>query len=369
MTGPIRDKVILNIPCFRLYNQRIAGTGCGNPGELVKYLLAMQAQDHAGAKWSIGVRLPDATDADVDKAIADRDIVRTWLMRGTLHFVAAEDIHWLLGLVAPRIIAGSATRHQQLDLDNGTFAHCKDIFSNALQGGKQLTRSDMYGLLEKEHISTTGQRGYHILWWAALEGLICFGPQDGKQQTFVLLDEWVPKKKILGRDQALAELARRYFASRGPATLQDFVWWSGLKITEAQAGLLAVASELEQFTVDGQTYWMPSDTVNVCEKMQRIYLLPGFDEYMLGYKDRTAILDPQYAHQTVPWNNGMFSSTIVMDGRITGTWRRTFKKGSVIIKPQPFVAFTEKELEQFSAAADHYGRFLGMPVIISEISI
>jgi hypothetical protein len=369
VTDPKRDTILLNIPCLRLHNQQIAGTGCDSPGGLVKHLVAMQAQDHAGAKWSIGLRLPDATDSDVEKAIADRAIVRTWLMRGTLHFVAAEDVHWILGLVAPRIISGSATRHQQLDLDNGTFAHCKEIFLNALQGGRHLTRDEMYALLEKAHISTTGQRGYHILWWAALEGLICFGPQDGKQQTFVLLDEWVPKKKILGRNQALAELARRYFASRGPATLQDFVWWSGLKITDARAGLIAAASELGQFTVDGQTYWMSSDTANVFEKMQRIYLLPGFDEYMLGYKDRTAILDPHDAHQIVPWKNGMFSSTIVMDGRITGTWRRTFKRGSVIIKPQPFVAFTAKELEQFSAAADHYGRFLGMPVIISEISI
>lgn len=364
MIDPITDSNLPDIPGLRLHNQQITGTGYCKPSELIKHLVAVQAQDYAGAKWSIGLRLPDATDQDVEKAIAERTIVRTWLMRGTLHFVAAEDVHWILELVAPRIIAGSATRHQRLDLDNATFAHCKDLFSNALQGGKQLTRDEMYAVLEKADISTIGQRGYHILWWAALEGLICFGLQDGKQQTFVLLDEWVPKTKVMGRDQALAELAGRYFTSRGPATLQDFVWWSGLKVTEARAGLKAAASQLEQLTVDGQTYWMAPNTANVSGKRQKMYLLPGFDEYMLGYKDRSAILDPQHSSRIVPWNNGMFSSTIVMDGLIGGTWRRTFKRGPVIITPQPFVEFTEEEEKEFSKAAEHYGRFLGMPVII-----
>jgi hypothetical protein len=361
---PISDSNLRDIPSLRLHNQQISGTGYRKPGELIKHLAAVQAQDYAGAKWSIGLRLPDANDSDVEKAIAERTIVRTWLMRGTLHFVAAEDIHWMLELVAARIIAGSATRHKSLGLDEGIFAHCKDIFVNALRGGEQLTRDEMYAVLENANISTTGQRGYHILWWAALDGLICFGPQDGKQQTFVLLKEWVPKSRSLERDEALAELAWRYFTSRGPATLQDFVWWSGLKVTDARTGLKAVASQLEQLIVDGQIYWMAADIANVFEKMQKIYLLPGFDEYMLGYKDRAAILDPQYSNQIVPWNNGMFSPTIVMDGRIAGTWRRTFKRGSVIITPQPFVEFAEAEKKEFSKAAEHYGRFLEMPVII-----
>jgi len=364
---PVKDRDILDIASLRLHNQQIIGTLYHTPGDLVKHLVAMQAQDYAGVKWSVGLRLIESTKSDFDKAIADKTIVRTWLMRGTLHLVAAEDIHWLLKLVAPRIIASSRTRHQRLDLDYETFAHSKDIFINALQGGKQLTRDQMYKLLENENISTAGQRGYHILWWAALEGLICFGPEDGKQQTFVLLDEWIPKKMILKREEALAELVRRYFISRGPATLQDFVWWSGLKVTDARIGLKAAASQLEQITIGDQTYWMSRNAPETSKIVQRMYLLPGFDEYMLGYKDRSAVLDGQYSRHIVPGNNGMFSSTIVKDGHIVGTWRRTFKNNHIIINPHPFIEFTEAEKKLFSAASNQYGQFLEMSVSINYV--
>lgn len=355
----------MNIASLRLHNQQITDTRSHTPDELVKHLVAMQAQDYSGVKWSVGLRLSESTVSDFEKAIANRLIVRTWLLRGTLHLVAAEDIHWLLQLVAPRIIAGSVTRHQRLDLDYETFAHCKDIFLHALQGGKQLTRDQMYKLLEDKNVSTAGQRGYHILWWAALEGLICFGPEDGKQQTFVLLDEWIAENTVLKREEALAELARRYFTSRGPATLQDFVWWSGLKVTDARAGLEASASQLEQMTTGDTTYWMSPNAPETFKKEQRMYLLPGFDEYLLGYKDRSVVLDAQYFQKIVPGNNGIFSSTIVKDGQIIGTWRRTLKNDHVIITPQSFIEFTETQKKLFSAASNEYSRFLEKNVSIN----
>ncbi|WP_321417898.1 winged helix DNA-binding domain-containing protein [uncultured Methanomethylovorans sp.] len=367
MIDPVKDKDILDIASLRLHNQQITGTLYHTPADLVKHLAALQAQDYAGVKWSVGLRLTESTKVDFDKAIADKTIVRTWLMRGTLHLVAAEDIYWMLELVAPRIIAGSATRHQRLGLDNEIFAHCKDIFIHALSGGKQLTRDEMYKLLEDQNISTVGQRGYHILWWSVLEGLICVGPEDGKQQTFVLLEDWIPKNTILKRDEALAELARRYFTSRGPATLQDFVWWSGLKITDARFGLKAVASQLEQITIDNRTYWMPPNAPQISIKVQKMYLLPGFDEYMLGYKDRSAVLNAQYSQQIVPGNNGMFSSTIVKDGQIVGTWRRSFKNDHIIITPQPFIEFKGSERKLFSVASNQYGQFLEMSVSINDV--
>ena len=212
----------------RLGNQSIAPAASLTPGEVVKRLGAVQAQDYLGALWALGLRMQRAVEADIEQAIANREIIRTWPMRGTLHFVAAEDVRWMLALLTPRILARAARRHQQLALDEATFARSETLFTNALENGRSLTRNQMMDVLEQAGISTKGQRGYHILGWAAQNGLICFGPRQGKQHTFVLLDEWLPSGKSLSREEALAELAHRYFTGHGPATIQDFIWWSGL---------------------------------------------------------------------------------------------------------------------------------------------
>jgi hypothetical protein len=233
------------------------------------------------------------------------------------------------------------------------------LFARALQGGRQLTRDEMYQLLEQANISTAGQRGYHILWRSAQEGLICFGVPSGKQQTFTLLDEWAPRTKNLERDEALAELTRRYFTSHGPATAQDFVGWSGLTVTDTRAGLEMVKSHLVQETVNGQTYWMSPNMPAREDKSPMTYLLPGFDEYLLGYKDRTAALDPLHAPKIAPGNNGMFSPTLVTDGRVAGTWKRTLKKDSVVITVSPFTSLSEAQNRAIGAVAERYGRFVG----------
>jgi hypothetical protein len=351
----------LDIAHHRLYNQQISHTKSTTPDEVVAWLGAIQAQDYPGAKWSIALRLPNGTDGEIEQAIADKTIIRTWPMRGTLHFVAAADIRWMLALLTPRIIASSTLRHQRLELDEAIFARCKDLFTKALQGDKQLTRDQMYRVLEQNNISPTGQRGYHILWRSAQEGLICFSALRDKQQTFALLDEWAPNTQTMERDQALAELAKRYFTSRGPATLQDFVWWSGLKVSDARAGLAMINSQLVQESIVGQTYWMPNISVSQSSSAT-IHLLPGFDEYVLGYKDRSAVLNPMYAAKICPGNNGMFMPTIVINGRIVGTWKRTLKKHAVVMTPIPFTTLTVAENHAFSTAASHYGTFLDLPV-------
>jgi hypothetical protein len=355
----------LDIAHRRLHNQQIAGMRFDKPSEVVASLGAMQAQDYLGALWAIGLRLPNATEADIEQALAERAIVRTWPMRGTLHFVAAADVRWIIELLAPRIIAGSAHRYRQLALDDATFARSRELFANALQGGKQLSREAMFALLEAAQISTAGQRGFHILGRLAQEGLICFGARQGKQQTFVLLDEWAPNAKRLARDEALAELAKRYFTGHGPATLQDFVWWSGLKVSDAKAGLDMVAAQLTEEGMNGQRYWMAQAAPASHHISPTAYLLPGFDEYMLGYTDRSAALDPQHVQKIQPGKNGMFSSTIVIDGRIVGTWKRTIKKKAVVIAATPFVPPTTAENDAIAAAARRYGEFLGMPVVLS----
>jgi hypothetical protein len=343
----------------RLYQQQIASTKFKAPGQVVAWLGALQAQDFAGAKWSIGLRLPEATEAGIEQAIAAKTIVRTWPMRGTLHFVAAEDARWMLKLLTPRIIAQTAGRHRQLELDEATFARSKELFAQALQGGQQLTRDEMQQLLEGANISTAGQRGYHILVRSAQDGLICFGVPSGKQQTFTLLDEWTPATKSLERDEALAELAKRYFMSHGPATIQDLAWWSGLTLTDARAGLEQVKSKLSQETVNGQTYWLSPDMPVIEADSPTAYLLPGFDEYMLGYTDRSAIVEAIHAQKIVPGKNGVFNPTIVIDGKVMGTWKRTVKKDTVTITLSPFASFSQAQNRAIGVAAEHYGRFVG----------
>ena len=245
----------------RLCNQSIAPAALMTPGEVVKKLGAVQAQDYLGALWALGLRMQRAVEADIEQAIANREIIRTWPMRGTLHFVAPEDVRWMLTLLTPRILARAARRHQQLELDEDTFARGETLFTDALRNGRCLTRNQMMDVLEQAGISTKGQRGYHILGWAAQNGLICFGPRQGKQHTFVLLDEWLPSGNSLSREEALAELTHRYFTGHGPATIQDFIWWSGLTAGDARAGLEMVKSQLAHEQLDDQLYWFwPSPT-------------------------------------------------------------------------------------------------------------
>jgi hypothetical protein len=201
----------------RLSNQRIGGKGFEWPEEVVRWMGAIQAQDYAQSLWAIGLRLGSATAADVERAVAEARIVRTWPVRGTIHFVPAEDVSWMLKLSAARVLAADGRRLGQLGLDRETLQRCGRLFRDALEGGRRLSRQSMMELLEGAGIGTGGQRGYHILWFLSQAGLICPGPMQDKQQTFVLLDEWVPASRELSREEALAELAERYFASHGPA--------------------------------------------------------------------------------------------------------------------------------------------------------
>jgi hypothetical protein len=350
---------------YRLVSQDIGYPRCKTASEVVASLGAMQAQDYPGALWSIGLRLPKSTAPDMEQAISDRLVIRTWPMRGTLHFVAAADVRWMLELLTPRIVAGSAGRRRQLEIDDVAIERSKGAVIKALQGGKQLTREALYALLATVHISTAAQRGLHILWRLAQDGVICFGPREGKQPTFVLLDEWAPNAINLDRGEALAKLALRYFTGHGPATLQDFVWWSGLKMSDAKAGLDIVASQLEPEKIDDKVYWMPQDMAASDKVSPTAHLLPGFDEYMLGYKDRSAALDPVHAQKMIPGDNGRFMPTILMDGHVVGTWKRTLKRNTIHITAAPFTSLNKVQKRAFAAAAQRYGQFIGMAVSVA----
>jgi Winged helix DNA-binding domain len=351
----------VEITTQRVANQHLAKTKFKKPSQVVDWFGAVQAQDYLGSLWAIGLRTAGTTEHDVEKAIADRSIVRTWPMRGTLHFVPAADVRWMLKLLTPRVVARSAGRYKQLGLDEETFSRSRKVFARALEGGKQLTRTEMYQKLEAARIAVTGQRGIHILSHLAQDGLICFAGRSGKQQTFALLEEWVPAAKSFERDEALAELAKRYFRSHGPATLQDFTWWSGLKTTEARAGLEMAQAHLLQEVIDDKVYWFPSSTRRSTNATAMAVLLPVYDEYTVAYKDRSAILDARDARQT---GNGIFRSTIVMDGRVAGTWSRALRKDTVVITTSPFAKFKRSEAAALNTAAECYGAFLGASVIL-----
>ncbi|BCU76832.1 winged helix DNA-binding domain-containing protein [Luteolibacter sp. LG18] len=348
---------------------RLSAQGIGFPrqsaGAVVRRLGAMQAQDYLGALLAIGLRVSGATEAFIEQAVRDREIVRTWPMRGTLHFVAPEDVRWMLALLSPRIVAGAATRHRQLELDDAVFRRSRTLLEKALQGGKELTRDAAYGLLEDAGISCNGQRGYHILWKLSQDAVLCGGPREGKQPTFVLLDEWVPESRTLEPDEALAEIARRYFTSHGPATLADFVWWTGLKVTDAKRGLGLVSPELEKTVADGETYWMSRSLAADAPRKQGVHLLPGFDEFLLGYKDRSAMLAAEHAGRIVPGNNGMFLPMLVVDGEVKGTWKRTLRKKSVAVDFEAFGELPGRVATDARKAAERYAEFLGLTLELS----
>ncbi len=357
---------ILDIAHQRLLNQHIAGTPFEKPADAVAWLGAVQAQDYAGAKWAIGQRVQGATDAAMDQAFANGTLLRTHVMRPTWHFVTPADIRWMLQLTAPRVNAVNASYYRRHALDDAVFLQSNAVLAKALQGGKQLTRAELASALQQAGIATGDVlRLTFLMIRAELDGVICSGARRGKQFTYALLDERVPQTKTLERDEALAELTRRYFTSHGPATLQDFVWWSGLSTADTRAGLEMVTSHLVHEVVDGQTYWFSQQTLFAKDLSQTTYLLPNFDEYTVGYTDRSALFDVLRTGMVTPSANVALNHTIVMNGRIVGNWKRVLKKDAVVITPYAFSAFTDAEHQTFTTAAHHYGKFLDLPVILA----
>jgi hypothetical protein len=345
--------------CDRLFNQGIVPVAHDAPEKAVAALGTMQAQEWPGVLWSIGLRTRGAGMAGVETAVAGRRIVRTWLMRGTLHVAAAEDVRWLLDLLGPRLIAASASRRRQLGLNEPVLARSRKFIAKNLRGDRPMARDTLYGLLERERLANSPQQKRHILFFLALEGLVCFAAHQGKQPAFALLDEWVLSGRRLDRPEALAELARRYFFSRAPATLADFSWWSGLTMADARSGLEAVSASLVWQKTDGQLYWIPAARPASPPVQPSVFLLPGFDEYLLGYKERRAALDPLHAGRVCPGGNGIFRPTLVVDGRVRGTWGRLRGKKNVTLALQLFAPLNKAELQAVETAAESYGRFLG----------
>lgn len=348
----------------RLYNQGLANNRFENAAEVVQWLGAVQSQDYAGAKWALSLRLPGIIDTELDTLFNDGKILRTHVMRPTWHFVHPADIRWLLELTAPRVNAFNAYYYRQLGLDEDLHQRSNAAIIKALQGGQFLTRAELANVLLAAGIPADGMRLGYIVHRAELDAVICSGPRRGKQFTYALLDERAPQAKSLPRDEALAELVRRYFTSHGPATVQDFAWWSGLTVNDTKLGIDMIRSELAFDVIDGDSYWFAANMQNAPKPdVTKAYLLPNYDEYTVAYteRNRVAIYSPPIKPE-VSAGDFIFSHTMVMDGYVVGSWRRTFEKRTAIIEMAPFAPLSESERQAFEAEAERYSKFLKMGV-------
>jgi hypothetical protein len=347
---------------LRLLNQRISLPTFGKPEEVVNWMGVVQAQDYFGAKWSLGLRMRAATDGAIDQAFNEGTILRTHLLRPTWHFVTPKDIRWLLALTAPQVHKLNSYMVRNVELDDSIFKRSDAILAKALAGGNQLTREELKGVLEGAGIAAdNGVRASYLLMHAELQGIICSGPRRGKQFTYALLDERAPQTEIFAREEALAELAQRYFVSRGPATVQDFAKWSSLTLVDARNGLEAIKDGLEYETVGKQTYWFLRPRAPIMTDSPTAYLLSVYDEYISSYKNRSAMAGEALTKQFSAMGNAL-QYVIIIDGKFVGTWKRVVKKDTVIVQLNPLLKLSKDEVRAVAAAAEQYGTFLGLPV-------
>lgn len=336
------------------------------PGEVVDWFGAMQAQDLASGEWSFGVRCVGLTQADVHQATVDRKILRTWPMRGTVHFVPPRDARWMLEVTGVRALAGAARRREQLGLSDATVDTAAEVLRQALRGGGCLTRAECVEHLVEAGLHTASEHGYHLLWYASQIGVTCIGPQRGKEQTFVLLDEWVPDPRVLDRDEALAVLALRFVRSHGPVTRHDLARWTGLTMGDTTRAIALAGDELEPVDVGGTEMVVAAGVLDdEARPSPDVLLLPGFDEYMLGYKDRAAMLTDEQFERVVPGRNGVFKPTVVVDGRVVGTWSRKVRAAHVDVEVTPFGRIPAAAQRGLDRAAAAYGEYLGLDARVS----
>jgi len=342
----------------RLSNQLLSTSNFKRPAEVVRWLGAAQAQDFSGAKWALAQRGPNSTDAVIEKTYNEGKILRTHVMRPTWHFVAPDDIRWLLQLTAPRVNTALGSNYRNFELDQATFKRCNKVLTSALKGGKHLTRASLKKVLNDSGVAADDPvRLAHILVHAELDAIICSGPRLGKQFTYALLEERVPPAKSLDREEALVKLTRRYFTSHGPATLRDFMWWSGLTAADARNGIGMVERNLTKITHHDQVYWSAPSTKSVPAITPRAHLLSTYDEYIVAYKDRTAIMGRDGRSATV---NALMGPAVIVNGEVVGTWKRREEKESVQVYIKPFRSLNKSESTEISKAVDRYTKFLGL---------
>ncbi len=333
----------------RFSNHRLLRSDLLSPAAVVRWLGAVQAQDYPAAKWGLGLRARGVSDADVERAFDQGEILRTHILRPTWHFVSPADIRWMLALTAPRVQAANAHYYRILELDAPTRRRSRAVLERALRG-KSLTRAELGTVLRSARISTDTLRLAHLMADAELEGVVVSGPRRGKQFTYALLEERAPRAAVLPREEALVELTRRYFSSHGPASLRDYAWWSGLTVREAKTGI--ELAELEAEVFDGHTYWFYASSAAPARANLSAQFLPNYDEYLIAYKDRGPVVGTS--------GRDVFTHYFVASGRLAGSWKRTLEKDSVVVDAAPYQRLSREDRRALAASAERYGRFLGL---------
>lgn len=349
-----------NIAQRRLAAQHLTRAPFSSAVDAVRAQGAVQAQDYGGAKWALGLRCPRETDASIDRALAKGAIVRTHVLRPTWHIVDPADIRWMLALTAPRVKRTMLAYDRQLGLDGDTFERSNAVLRRALKGGVQMTRAEIGGVLRASGLtSLDSMRIGHLLLGAELDRVVISGARRGKQLTYALFDERVPETPALDREEALVRLATLYFGTRGPATAGDFAWWSGLTAGDAREGIRLAGGALESENVDGLTYWSAADAPRVRGGAPSAHLLPNYDEYFIGHRDRGAIMERV---RSTPGANvdTLAAHVIEVGGQIVGGWKRAVKRGAVTITMYPIVKLTADERALIRGAAERHAEFLDL---------
>jgi len=349
------------IPVFRLISQHIAEAKKQSVSDVVYGMGAMQAQDYNMAKWAIGLRTHGCNGIDVESAIDNAEIIRTHLLRPTWHFVSSKDIYWMLDLTAGKIKASFQSRHKELGLTESVLTKSCKIIEKALSGNNHLTREELINVLEKAKISIYDNRASHIFGWTELEGITCSGKIKNGKQTYALLEERVTVKNKLKKEEALAELAARYFRSRGPATLEDFSWWSGLSIKDCRQAAEIIKNDFISEKIETKNYFFSNSFSIQKTNNEAAFLLPAFDEFVIAYKDRSASLSREQHKKSIS-SNGVFRPMIVVNGQIIGIWKRTIQKKETVIEANYFGPQSKEVKILVEKEAVKFGQFLNQKI-------
>lgn len=349
---------------LRLASQGLTGPGFRSAPEAVRSMPALQAQDLRAALWAVGQRVPGSRVADVRAALDGGEIVRSWPMRGTLHLLAPEDLKWVLEITSGRLIKSLAGRHRDLGITAADVDAAAEAALLRVSGGAAASRAELFQAFEQAGQATAGQRGIHLLAMLCQRGWLVQGPLAGNQQLVVAFEDWIKNSRRLDRAEGIAEWLLRYFRGHGPATERDFAWWSGIPLTDTRAGLAAVRDQLVELEFEGHQYWLSPETAALLDDgvpgQRTVLALPGFDEFLLGYTDRSIALPAHHADKIVPGGNGVFKKTIVAGGEVVGTWAAPGNGGAVV--PEPFDAVNglrPAARKSFELQAAKYRRFLG----------
>jgi hypothetical protein len=356
--------MIVEIAERRLENQRITCLAPGRPADVVSWLGAVQAQEYDAAKWAIGLRMPDGTtDADVERAFNDGRILRTHVMRPTWHFVAPSDIRWLLALTAPRVQRVMSSYNRRLELDSRTLTRGAAVIERALRDHGYLTRIELGERLRRAGLPMAGQRLAHLVMHAELEAVICSGPRRGTRFTYALLGEWAPNARSMSRDESLATLAQRFFRSHGPATIRDFVWWSGLITADAKRAV--EMSGVRRENVAGRSYWTHGSAPRGIRRDGIAHLLPIYDEYLVAYRDRDAVPHGPSTIASTSRGPVTFQHALVVGGQVAGTWRTTRRAEAASIHAVPLRRLSRAERASLVGTVRRHEQFLTAAVTLT----